>query len=170
MSSYNFTPLEIEGKEFRLAFRGYRKEEVRNFLQAIASEWESLVRENKSLKERLSVLEAECRRLHELENLLKDTLLVAQSAAEEAKASARREAQAILQEAEAQRVRLLGEIEHLKAERHAFIAQLRSLLEAFYEKLSSISSSEGQTPRGVVALRSESSLATPQEEVQTESA
>ncbi|MEM4409954.1 MAG: DivIVA domain-containing protein [Candidatus Caldarchaeum sp.] len=167
MSFYNFTPLEIEGKEFRLTFRGYCREEVQNFLRALASEWEVLIRENRALKEKLSTLEAECRRLHELENLLKDSLIIAQSAAEEAKASARKEAQAILQEAEAQRARLLAQIEYLQAERSAFVAQLRSLLEAFYEKLASINAPTDLINRAVAPF---SNATTPQNEIKTESA
>jgi cell division initiation protein len=170
MNSYHFTPLEIESKEFRLAFRGYRKDEVRNFLQAVAGEWEALLREHRALKEKVAVLEAECKRLHELESLLKDTLLVAQSAAEEARASARREAQAILQEAETQRIRLIGQIEHLKAERNAFIAQLRSFLESFYEKIIALTTPEEPKSHAVASLQDETPRPSLQDNVQTETA
>jgi len=35
----NITPIEIRKKEFEKAFRGYEKEEVDAFLQALSQEW-----------------------------------------------------------------------------------------------------------------------------------
>ena len=45
------TPIEIENKEFKKGLRGYRDEEVDEFLDIIKEDYESLCRENTALKE-----------------------------------------------------------------------------------------------------------------------
>jgi len=45
------TPLDIQQQQFRVKFRGFDMVEVDNFLDAVANEWEELLRENNRLKE-----------------------------------------------------------------------------------------------------------------------
>ena len=49
------TPIEIENKEFKKGLRGYRDEEVDEFLDIIKEDYESLCRENTALKEKLGL-------------------------------------------------------------------------------------------------------------------
>lgn len=70
-----------------------------------------------------------------IEEKVKDALVVAQSAADDARANARKEAELILREAEMKRAQVIFEIERLRAEKSAFVAQIKSYLDAFYEKL-----------------------------------
>ena len=44
------TPADIEYKEFTKAVRGYKEEEVDEFLDLIIVDMENLIRENKKLK------------------------------------------------------------------------------------------------------------------------
>ncbi|MGB9552746.1 MAG: DivIVA domain-containing protein, partial [bacterium] len=55
-SNLRITPLDLSRKEFSLSFRGYNRQEVDEFLSALSSDYESLYRENASLKEELSSL------------------------------------------------------------------------------------------------------------------
>jgi cell division initiation protein len=137
MAKPRITALDIEQKEFTSSFKGYNASEVRAFLEKVAAEIEVLERENRMLREKLASIESERDRLKEVENRVKDTLLVAQSAADNARQDARKEAELILREAEVERVKIVSEIERLRAERDAFVVQLKSYLDAFYERLSS---------------------------------
>ena len=49
--------IDIKKQEFRKAFKGYDVGEVEAYLDTVANELENLVRENESLKEKISLLE-----------------------------------------------------------------------------------------------------------------
>ncbi len=101
----------------------------------MAAEIETLEREARVLKDRLATAESDRTRLAEIENQVKDAIIVAQGAAEEVRANARKEAELILREAELSRLQVVAEIERLRSEKAAFVAQIRSFLDSFYEKL-----------------------------------
>ena len=46
------TPVEIENKEFKKGIRGYREDEVDEFLDIVKEDFENLYRENTDLKEK----------------------------------------------------------------------------------------------------------------------
>jgi cell division initiation protein len=135
MSKPRITALDIEKKEFSSSLKGYNTAEVRAFLERVAAEIEILERETRVLKERLAVAEADRNRFVEIENQVKDAIIVAQAAADEVRANARKEAELILREAEVSRLQVVAEIERLGSEKAAFVAQIKSFLDAFYEKL-----------------------------------
>ena len=49
------TPMDIENKEFKKVFRGYKEEEVDEFLDLVKEDFEQLYRENSDLKEKLKL-------------------------------------------------------------------------------------------------------------------
>jgi cell division initiation protein len=68
------TPIEIRQKEFVKAFRGYEKEEVDIFLQALSKEWERVMEENRDMTKKAEAAEKEVIRLREVEGTLYRTL------------------------------------------------------------------------------------------------
>ena len=50
------SPMEIRQQEFTKKMRGYDPDEVQNFLESLAEEFEKLNSENESLKENLQSL------------------------------------------------------------------------------------------------------------------
>ena len=135
MNKQSITAVEIENKEFSTSLRGFNTTEVKSFLGLVAGEIEWLTKENRTLKDKLAETDRERIRLTAQEERVKETLLMAQQAADDARTTARREAASIIREAETERMAIVGEVERLKSERSAFVAQLRSVLEAFYQKL-----------------------------------
>ncbi len=93
------TPLDIQKKEFRRAFRGYSEDEVDSFLDQITQDYEQLYRENRLLKEKLAQAEAGIARYREIEEVLKSTMILAQKNAEELRQNAEKEASLIIEEA-----------------------------------------------------------------------
>jgi cell division initiation protein len=94
------TPLEIQKMRFPQRLRGYDASEVESFLGLVAEDLvahvaqaEKLERDNRHYKHRLE--EAEAR-----EHALQETLLRAQKVSDEITASARREAELTIKEAE----------------------------------------------------------------------
>ena len=102
------TPLDIQKKEFRRRLRGYSEDEVDEFLDQILEDYEMLYRQNASLKDETSRLKEEMLRYRNLEDTLKNTLVLSQKAADETRANAQKEAELIIEEAES-KARILEE-------------------------------------------------------------
>ncbi len=134
------TPLDIQQKHFQSRWRGYNPEEVKNFLDAVRSQMEALLRENAGLKEALRKAEAGLEDYREREKALKDTLVMAQKMTDEIKNGAMKEAEIVLSEARLQSeqiiasahtrlTELLEEIRELKSQRTQLLASLRATIE-----------------------------------------
>ena len=89
------TPLDIQNKEFRRAFRGYHDEQVDEFLDQIIKDYTELMNESIVLKEQVEGLRGQLGQYHQLEETLNKTLIVAQQTAEEVRSNARKEAEVI---------------------------------------------------------------------------
>jgi cell division initiation protein len=94
------TPLDIEKKEFSKGLRGYKEEEVEDFLNEMLMDFETLYKENNRLKEEIRQIQEEKERFESIEDTLKKTLVIAQNTGEEMKRNAEKEAQLILGKAE----------------------------------------------------------------------
>ncbi|MCL6635643.1 MAG: DivIVA domain-containing protein [Peptococcaceae bacterium] len=105
------TPLEIQNKEFRRSFRGYNDEEVDSFLDRVNHDYEALYKENRELKERLDEYERSMARYKEIEEVMKNTLVMAQKNASDLKANAEKEAQLIVEKARQEAGVILAEAE-----------------------------------------------------------
>jgi len=133
------SPLDVHNKEFRRGFRGYVEEEVDEFLDQVVRDLESLLKENEALREQLEAVRSRVEEYRRLEDTLHNTLVVAQSTAEEVKESARKEAEIIISQAreEARRVKeevqtrlreMTEEGERVRRELAKFLAQSKSAL------------------------------------------
>jgi cell division initiation protein len=140
------TPLDIQNKEFRRAFRGYHDEQVDEFLDQVIKDYTELMNENTILREQTEGLKSQLRQYQQLEETLNKTLIVAQQTAEEVKNNARKEAEVILQEARLQAERLVeagqakarkivADHEELLTTSNLFRSRLRSLVKAQLELL-----------------------------------
>ena len=87
------TPMDIHNKEFKRSFRGYNEDEIDEFLDQVVNDYEKLFRENDRLKEDLARAQKDNEQYQQLEQNLKDTLLVAQKTAEEVTSNARKNAE-----------------------------------------------------------------------------
>lgn len=93
-------PDVIEKKEFKKSFRGYNEDEVEEFLYEIKENYEAVLKENEALKEKLSMYRDQVSKYSSIEDTLKETLVTAQSAAEDTTNAANKKARVIVQEAE----------------------------------------------------------------------
>jgi len=166
------TPLDVRKHQFRKILRGYDPEEVGVFLDLVANQMESVLKESSELKEKVTVLETRLADYEKMETTLRDTLLSAERAAAQSRETAEREAKMILKEAEHQAekiahdsterlAKIRAQILELAAARESFAGKFRALLDAqrkvldmYDEDLSqdlpeSLRSSEGSS-RGVV--------------------
>jgi cell division initiation protein len=119
------TPVEIHHVPLRRGVWGYRRDAVDRLLEEVADSYEEVWRGRAELTDKVESLEADLERHRELESLLRRTLVSAESAAQEQREAARREAERIVQEAHAEarritfaataeRERLMGDVRRLR--------------------------------------------------------
>ena len=142
------TPIDIQQQQFKgKMLGGLDPEDVDAFLQTVAAEMESLVRENNELKEQQARQSREILDMAEKEKELREIMLAAQRVIEEMKGNAQKEAALIIGEAElkAERIiadseRQLGElkarIEDIRRQKIQFEMSLQSLLDSHSRMLS----------------------------------
>src|SRR5438552_3037843 len=95
------SPLDIRQQQFTVKWlRGFDVHEVDAFLDDVAEDYETVLKENAQLREQVSTFEDRARGLSERERALQDTLVTTHRLGDEMKATARREADIQMREAE----------------------------------------------------------------------
>ena len=94
------TPLDIENKKFSKKMNGYSVDEVDNFLDELTIDYEKLYKEFNENKAKIDDLEKELKHFRTIEDTLQNTLIMAQSTAEETKRVAHEKAEQIISDAQ----------------------------------------------------------------------
>lgn len=138
------TPLEIQNIEFKKSLRGYKEDDVDEFLDKVMVDFERLYNENSELKEKLEEMNNNIGKYKNIEETLKRTLIVAQNAADELRSNSMKEAELVIQEAK-QKIRDMNadanreikklqiEYEEVRKEMQIFKTRFKTLLEAQLE-------------------------------------
>jgi len=140
--------MDIQNKEFERAFRGYDIEDVDDFLDQVAKDLETLIRENTELKDQVGQLQDKNKNYQKLEETMHNAIVVAQETAEEVKLNAKREADLVRREAERESnqivedaryrsTKIMGEQEELFKQAQLFKMRFRSFIEAQLANLES---------------------------------
>lgn len=143
------TPHDIRQQQFTSKmFKGYDPQEVDAFLDDVAEDYESVLKEAALLKEQMVAQEERSRGVAEREKSLQETLVTTQRLAEEMKAASRREAELIVREAELRAEKVLeavrGEEARIRTEIHALRRMRRQVFEEMastlerYQRLMSV--------------------------------
>ncbi|HEX2183344.1 MAG TPA: DivIVA domain-containing protein, partial [Rubrobacteraceae bacterium] len=86
-------PIDVRRKEFRNGFRGYDANQVDDFLDAVADEFERTYSENSRLREEISSLRERLQQFEELEGSIRSALVHAEQAANDLRRTATWEAE-----------------------------------------------------------------------------
>ena len=151
------TPLDIQNREFKKGMRGYKEDEVDEFLDQVVVDYEKLYKENAELKDKIERTNQQIEQYKNIEDTLKNTLIVAQNAAEDLRANAIKKADIIIQEAEGRAKEIVlkahQDVEKIKAEfdgvkkhmqifRTRFKTLLQSQLEAVLDSCDELNEEE----------------------------
>jgi len=154
------TPMDIRQQQFTVKmFRGFDVQEVDTFLEDLAGDYETLLKENGLLKEQLQALEERTRGLENRERVLQETLVTTQKMVEEMRENAKREALLLVREAEVKGEKVLeaarvqeaaiqAEIGALKRMRRQFTESLRATVEMYQRLLDQDLKSEAGDDEG----------------------
>jgi len=97
------TPVEIRHlRPPKTLLGGYRRDPTERLFDEIVASFEDVWRERADLADKVEQLQADLGRFRELESILRATLVSAEQTAEQLKVQARREAELILTEAQAE--------------------------------------------------------------------
>lgn len=134
------TPLDIENKKFsKKKLNGYDPEEVDDFLDELMSDYEKIYRQSSEDTKKIEELTSKLEHYTQIESTLQNTLLMAQSASDEVKKAAEKQAEQIVKEAENKaRESTLGleqaitekkkDLENVKKQFDVYKAKMESLL------------------------------------------
>jgi len=134
------TPLEIENKKFsKQMMNGYNVEEIDDFLDVITVDYEKLYKEVSDLKSKVKEMEDSVSHYKNIENTLQNTLVMAQSTADEIKKIANQQADQIIKEAElkakeaisflkTERIEEMKKFEEVKKQFDVYKAKMEALL------------------------------------------
>lgn len=119
------SPIDINRQKFTLRFKGYDREEVQNFLSAIAEQMEQLLRENTIQKKEIERLNNLLEEYREREEVLKNTLVSAQKASDQLRENAEKESKLLIKEAELKAIKVYETAQKQIQKLQADILQLR---------------------------------------------
>ncbi|HET9964008.1 MAG TPA: DivIVA domain-containing protein [Rubrobacter sp.] len=93
-------PIDVRRKEFKSSFRGYDANQVDDFLDAVADEFERNYTENQRMREEVSSLRDRLQQFEDLEGSIQAALVHAEQASNDLRRAAAQEAEGIKQSAQ----------------------------------------------------------------------
>ena len=133
------TPLDIENKRFPTKFKGYDDAEVDAFLDQLTIDYERLYKENAELRSQAEESKRDLEHYRNVEKTLQNTLIMAQTTAEDIKLNAQTRAEQIIRDAQSEARKITEEIakeefeirkrtEELKRQFGVYKAKMEALL------------------------------------------
>ena len=102
-------PVDIRRKEFKSGLRGYDANQVDDFLDAVADEFERIFAENQRLMEEMTSLRRRLEQFEQLEESIQSALVQAEQAARDLRQNANKEAELIVREAKGRAHQILAD-------------------------------------------------------------
>ncbi|EJG0111525.1 DivIVA domain-containing protein [Staphylococcus pseudintermedius] len=143
-----FIPSEIKNKAFTRIKNGFEPTEVEQYLEQLSHEIERLKEDKKQLEKVLEERDAHIQSFKEVEKSVGEAIVSAQRAADETKAAAQKERDAIIQKAQAEASQIVNDgiekarrlsfqTEDMKRQSKVFRSRFRMLVEAQLDLLKS---------------------------------
>lgn len=146
------TPNDIVNKVFRMTLRGYAADQVDDFLQEVSDSLFRTIEENQRLRAQIEELKSRVQQFTKTEDLIKNTLVLAERTAEETREQARKEADLLRREMQEKMRAERVELERTRQERLRVLAEFRAVLQAHATMLDAqerqmMTSPPGEEPR-----------------------
>ncbi len=133
------TPLDVENKRFsKQMMNGYNVEEVDDFLDEIGADYAQKNRELQEKDKQLEDLKKEIEKYKSLESTLQNTLVMAQSTAEEVKNVAKQQADQLLADAKSSAEREAIELEQKATLKRRELESLQKQFDIYKAKMESL--------------------------------
>ncbi|MBP3597305.1 MAG: DivIVA domain-containing protein [Clostridia bacterium] len=147
------TPLDIENKRFSKSIKGYNVNDVDDFMDELTIQYEKLYKENAEYKEQIESMKKDLEHFRSVEHTLQNTLVMAQTTAEDIKKIATQQADQIIKDAQSgakaalddlsrQEFELKVKMEEMKKQFDMYKAKMEALLIAQLELLKDVNKDE----------------------------
>ncbi len=175
----NISPLDIRKHEFKRSLRGFDPDEVLAFLDMVSLEFETLVRENAMMSEKIAHLNDQLKTYRDIESTLQETLMSAQRAREDTITIAKKQADVIVREAEVKAASIIEEgcnelsrlrsmFSELKIHKDTYFAKLNTIVKSQLEMLGKYSFPEEEKFNNIESVSGkEETLPAPEENMET---
>lgn len=133
------TPLDIENKKFsKQMMNGYSVDEVDEFLDELTADYEKLYKETTENKNKVVDMQEEMAKYKNIESTLNNTLIMAQTAAEDVKNLAKQQAETIINEAQANAKQAVIELEQEISIKQKELEDLQKQFDVYKAKMESL--------------------------------
>lgn len=125
------TPLDIQTKTFKKAINGYDKNDVDSYLELILADYEKLYTSSIESTDKINTLSKLVDSYKAMEDNMKNSIMVAQQAAEDVTKNAREKAEITVSEANLKAQAIIAEAEGKIKDLSGELAQLRTAMELY---------------------------------------
>ena len=125
------TPLDIQTKTFKKAINGYDKNDVDSYLELILADYEKLYTSSIESTDKINTLSKLVDSYKAMEDNMKNSIMVAQQAAEDLTKNAREKAEITVSEANLKAQAIIAEAEGKIKDLSGELAQLRTAMELY---------------------------------------
>ena len=133
------THLDIENKKFsKQMMNGYSVDEVDEFLDELTADYEKLYKETTENKNKVADMQEEMAKYKNIESTLNNTLIMAQTAAEDVKNLAKQQAESIINEAQSNAKQAVIELEQEITMKQKELEDLQKQFDVYKAKMESL--------------------------------
>jgi len=131
-------PIDIQNKEFEKKIKGYDTEQVDDFLDKIIADYEKLIKENITMRDKLAVLTESLEHYKSIEATMNNALDTARETASGIVINAKAEAENIIARAKLDAQKLSKQIDEEHAKKHREMLKLKEEIEVQKARITSI--------------------------------
>ncbi len=134
-----YTPLDIENKKFsKQMMNGYSVEEVDDFLDELTVDYEKMYKQSNENEAKIESLMKDLEKYKNIESTLQNTLVMAQTTADEIKKVAKQEADQLVREAQGKAKEAVMQIDNDVAMKKKELEDLQKQFDVYKAKMESL--------------------------------
>ncbi len=134
-----YTPLDIENKKFsKQMMNGYSVEEVDDFLDELTVDYEKMYKQSNENEAKIESLMKDLEKYKNIESTLQNTLVMAQTTADEIKKVAKQEADQLVREAQGKAKEAIMQIDSDVAMKKKELEDLQKQFDVYKAKMESL--------------------------------
>ena len=125
------TPLDIQTKTFKKSLNGYGKNEVDSYIELIVADYEKIYKSSIESADKINALTKLVDSYKAMEDTMKNSLIIAQTTAEEVSKNAREKAEITIAEANVKAKAIIDEAENNIKQLNGKLAELKTAMELY---------------------------------------
>ena len=129
------TPIDIQRQDFEVKLRGYNADEVDDFLDLVGRDYEKLYKENAELRDKVKQQEKALEQYKAMESTLQQSILLAQTAAEDIKKAAAEKADIIVNEAQSKSETMSRQIDQDVQDKRNELAKIQMEISGYKSRM-----------------------------------